>query len=161
MSTPADSGGDRTGTAGLGEPWSPGSSLSRWLPVLGWMALIFLLSAQPGLRVSDDANVDRPIRTLAHLASYAVLAALLVRALATRGGPTRVAAFGAWVVAVLYGVSDEIHQSFVPDRTGRPSDVLIDAIGAAIGVALAVILLSAIERRRRRAGSPAESARTG
>jgi VanZ family protein len=70
-------------------------------------------------------------------------------------------AFGAWVVAVLYGVSDEIHQSFVPDRTGRPSDVLIDAIGAAIGVALAVALLSAIERRRRRAGSPPESAGTG
>jgi VanZ family protein len=161
MSTSADGGGGPTGAAGPRVPWSPGSWASRWLPVLGWMALIFLLSAQPGLRVSDDASVDRPIRTLAHLTSYAVLAALLVRALLTGSRPTGMAAIGAWVVAVLYGVSDEIHQSFVPDRTGRPSDVLIDAIGAAIGVALAVILLSALERRRRKAGSPPESTRTG
>jgi VanZ family protein len=114
------------------------------------MAIIFLLSAQPGLRVSDDAAVDRPARTLAHIGTYAVLALLLVRALLVRRRPARIVAGAAWVVAVLFGVSDELHQAFVPDRTGRPSDVLVDAIGAAIGVAVAFAILPAIDRRRRR-----------
>ena len=127
----------------------------RWLPVIGWMALSFVLSAQPGLRVSDDAAVDRPARTLAHLGTYAVLAILLVRALLVGARPTRVVAAAAWVGAVLYGVTDEVHQAFVPDRTGRPSDVVIDAVGAAIGVAIALVLLPAIDRRRRTHASAA------
>jgi VanZ family protein len=123
---------------------------ARWLPVLAWMSLIFLLSAQPGLRVSEDASVDRPMRTLAHLGTYAILAALLFRALRRDTRSVAVTVAAAWTIAVLYGVSDEIHQSFVPDRTGRPSDVAIDAIGAAIGLAV-VIVASAVVRRRRRA----------
>jgi VanZ family protein len=118
------------------------------------MALIFILSAQAGLRVSDDASVDRPLRTLAHLATYAVLAALLVRALAAGRRSLAVAAIAAWLVAVLYGISDELHQAFVPDRTGRPADVLVDAVGAAIGVAGAVGVSILIERRRRAASPP-------
>ncbi len=39
----------------------------RWLPAVAWMALIFALSAQSGLRVSDDASVDGPIRHVVHI----------------------------------------------------------------------------------------------
>jgi VanZ family protein len=122
------------------------------------MALIFLLSAQPGLRVSEDASVDRPMRTLAHLGTYAVLAALLYRALRRETRSVAMTVVTAWAVAVLYGVSDEIHQSFVPDRTGRPSDVAIDAMGSAIGLAV-VIVGSALVRRRRTAPEEPASVR--
>jgi VanZ family protein len=120
------------------------------------MALIFVLSAQPGLRVTEDASVDRPLRTLAHLATYAVLAGLLVRALAAGRRPLGVAAVAAWLLAVLYGITDEMHQAFVPDRTGRPADVVVDAVGAAIGVAGAMAVSVLVERRRRAANPPAD-----
>ena len=48
----------------------------------------------------------------------------------------------AWFLAVVYATTDECHQLFVPDRAGRVTDVMIDALGAAIALgALAVVLL--------------------
>ena len=44
---------------------------------------------------------------------------------------------GAFVIAVLYGVSDEFHQSFVPGRTPDAADVLADAVGAALALTAA------------------------
>ena len=121
-----------------------------WLAVAAWMALIFLLSAQPGLRLSEDAAVDAPARALAHMAVYGILGALLLHALgASRAGrSTRRAAALAVGLAVLYGVSDEIHQSFVPDRSARATDLLLDAIGAVLGVALAAGLVWLRSRSR-------------
>jgi VanZ family protein len=115
------------------------STLLRWLPVLAWMALIFVLSSVSGLRVSEDAGVDRPFRVLGHLSTYAVLAALVLYALGGRRRPRAVHAAIAYAVTLAYGLSDEFHQSFVPNRTGRLDDVVTDAIGAAIGLALGYV----------------------
>ncbi len=108
----------------------------RWLPVLLWAGLIFLLSAQPGLRVSADAGVDRPIREFAHICTYAVLTFLLGWALAGHRSPSRRALLSAAVLAFLYGISDEWHQTYVPIRAGRPQDLVWDGIGIIIGCAL-------------------------
>jgi VanZ family protein len=120
---------------------------SRWGPAVAWMALIFILSAQPGLRISNDASVDTPIRHVAHVVAFGVLAVLFLRAF----GVTRDAWFArgallAVVLTVLYGITDEIHQSTVPSRHGQAIDVAWDGIGALAGVALAWLLV----RRRRR-----------
>ncbi len=115
------------------------------------MGLVFVLSAQSGLRVSEDPEVDRPLRMLAHAVTYAILAGLILFALSGAGRVTLAGVVAAFVIAVLYGVSDEFHQSFVPDRTGQVSDVAIDAFGAAVGVVLAAIIL----RRGLPAGSSA------
>lgn len=114
----------------------------RWLPALAWMAAIFMLSSQSGLRVSEDDAVDRPLRTLAHVVAYAALAGLLLAAISGGRRPTIRDALLAIAIATLYGISDEIHQAFVPDRSGRLQDVLIDAAGAVIGAAAALLLLS-------------------
>jgi VanZ family protein len=100
------------------------------------MALLFLLSAQPGLRVSDDASVDRPLRQVAHIVSYGVLAVLLARALAGGWAATPRPAALAVVLAIFYGVTDELHQATVPSRTGQLADVVWDGVGALIGVAV-------------------------
>ena len=71
---------------------------------------------------------DLVLRKLAHMAEYAVLAALLWRALGSY--------LGAFVVAVVYAGTDELHQHFVSGRHAAVRDVGIDAAGAAIGLAV-------------------------
>jgi VanZ family protein len=107
------------------------------------MALIFVLSAQPGLRISSDAGVDGPVRHLVHVAMYAILAILLVHAMDAVSWPT--VAVVAVAIATLYGVTDELHQSLVPERSGNALDVGFDAVGAVLGVAVA----RWVPRRRR------------
>ncbi len=116
--------------------------LLYWLPALAWMALIFVLSSQSGLRVSEDAAVDKPFRITGHLLAFAGLAALLLFALSRGGRPRWHHVVIALGITVLYGVSDEWHQSFVPDRTGRVDDLVVDTIGATIGLAIAWVVLT-------------------
>jgi VanZ family protein len=127
-------------------------TLARWLPALTWMAVIFLLSSQSGLRVTEDAAVDRPIRTVAHLSSYALLAGLVLFALGGLGRPSLRNVVLAMAVTALYAVSDELHQALVPDRTGRAADVFVDVIGAAAGLLVAAVVLASRDRTSRSAG---------
>lgn len=128
-----------------------------WVPAAGVMAVIFILSSQSGLAVSEDPAVEKPIRATGHLLAYGLLAALLLAALSWGRRPRLRDAALAFAIAVAYGVTDELHQSFVPTRNGRIDDVVIDAIGAAAGVALAWLPLSLLARSRwaatRRGGS--------
>jgi VanZ family protein len=129
--------------------------LRRWLPVLAWAALIFtfstnsfagertagfivpLLSALfPDAGPRDLQAMHYALRKLGHFSEYFVLSLLLYRALrgAERWSPR--AAGLALVLAVAYAASDEVHQLFVPGRTGSASDTLIDASGAAAAQAI-------------------------
>jgi VanZ family protein len=112
--------------------------------------MIFLASNQQGLAVTDDPGVDRPLRQLAHIGVYAVLTILLTWALTgPRIPPLRVAVTGG-LLALLYGVTDEWHQAFVPTRMGRPEDLVWDGLGAVVAVGLIVAGGSAVTRRRAR-----------
>jgi hypothetical protein len=117
--------------------------VSRYAPPLAVMALIFALSATPDLS-SGLGLWDLVLRKLAHITIYAVLWLALARATDWRRP------LATTVVALLYAVSDEIHQSFVEGRHGTPVDVGIDAVGLAI--AAAAWALAA--RRRGRPGPP-------
>lgn len=122
--------------------------LWRWVPAGLWMALIFALSAQAGLRVSDDPSVDGPFRHVVHIVVYAVLAVLLVHAIQAPGKGQLL-----WLAALLataYGVTDEIHQAFVPLRNGNLFDVLLDGVGALIGIGIVHWGPRVVDRRRRR-----------
>ena len=105
-----------------------------WLAALAWMGLIFYLSAQPDLPHAPKPWLDMVVKKAGHAVLYGVLAWLYLGALRGEGPPadrTRLLAFG---LAVLYAVTDEVHQSFVPGRTPSPWDVLIDGAGAALAV---------------------------
>jgi VanZ family protein len=101
--------------------------LYLWLPVVLWAGLIFALSAVPSLD-TGLGTWDLVLRKLAHAAEYAVLGALLQRAV--RQEPLAVLAGSA------YAVTDEVHQSFVSGRQGSPLDWLVDTIGVVAGVLL-------------------------
>ena len=118
----------------------------RWVAVVAWAAMIFLASNQPGLAVSDDPGVDLPVRHVAHIVVYAGLTLLITWALAGGRYPSTRTAIAAALAALAYGVTDEWHQTMVPTRSGRPEDLLWDAIGAAVAVTLIVVIRTAIER---------------
>ena len=114
-----------------------------WGPAWATMVLIFVLSSISGLG-PIPGGVDDGV---AHALQYAVLAALLLRGLAGalwRGVKVRAAAL-AVLLATLYGVTDEAHQWFVPGRTAEVTDLVADALGAA--VAAGVICGWSIVRR--------------
>lgn len=109
------------------------------------MAGIYALSSvshTPDLPAGADKNL--------HALLYAGLAAVMTRALAggRLAGVTAKVATTAVVVSALYGVSDEIHQSFVPLRQSDSMDVVADTVGAAIaaGVLFAVARVRAAGR---------------
>jgi VanZ family protein len=104
-----------------------GSFVRTWLPVLVWAAVIFAFSAVPDLG-TGLGTWDLVLRKLAHTTEYAILGALLVRATGRTGI--------AFALGVLYAITDEFHQVFVPGRHGAPVDVVIDAVGVAVGIAL-------------------------
>src|SRR5262245_7919181 len=97
-----------------------GGFISAWLPVLAYVALIFILSSQPGLKPPFRwSNGDK----LAHTLEYGGLGFLLVRALRT--GPTGMGpvagGLAALAIGMAIGASDETYQRLVP---GRESSVL-------------------------------------
>ena len=104
--------------------------LSLWLPVVVYMAAIFYLSSLPEpvlpANISDKS---------AHSFGYTGLAIVVSRAVAG-GLPRRVTARIAITVlamTMVYSISDELHQMFVPGRVADIYDVQADAIGATIG----------------------------
>jgi VanZ family protein len=85
------------------------------------------------------------LRKVAHVSEYAVLAWLAQRLFlaldmaATASRRMIRSALLAWPFCVVYAISDEWHQTFVPTRVGTPWDVLIDSAGAALGLAVAAV----------------------
>jgi VanZ family protein len=96
------------------------------------MGVIFIFSAQPDqvLNFGQTTLVSK----LAHVAEYGILGGLIQWA---RGAQAR-HAWRPWLAATVYAATDEFHQLFVPGRTARVTDVMIDAAGAAAGIAIAL-----------------------
>ena len=124
--------------------------LQVWLPAITVMVVIFVLSSQSGLRVSEDADVDRPFRVTGHLLAFGTLAACLLFGRASSRRPRPRDAVIALGITIAFALSDEWHQSFVPDRTGRLDDVVTDTIGALVGLTVAWVALTAAAVRRQR-----------
>lgn len=141
--------------------------------VVVWMLVIFCFSAQPGEESADlsgsishlfmqiwnwifrlgwdDVQIlemtaiwDFPIRKLAHMTEFGILAVLLFLAIKyyAQINTMKKRYVCAWVAAVIYAASDEFHQLFVPDRSGNLFDVGVDTCG----ITIALILLYFLRR---------------
>ncbi len=111
------------------------------LPLLACMALITALSSRPSLPgPGERGSLLRDVFNYgSHAFIYGVLAILAWRVLVFRAPrlPAWLRAhprLSATLFALLFGISDEIHQSFVPGRTASPWDILADVLGAAIAM---------------------------
>lgn len=137
----------------------------RWFLPLGWMGCIFYLSHQPGSESSElssnivivilsvvgniipfDIDVSifhTMIRKSAHFFAYFILGMLFYWALERM----KVRWLYALLFSFLYAVSDEIHQLFIPGRSGEFRDVFIDSCGALVGI-VCILCLSRPFRKK-------------
>ena len=111
-----------------------------------WAALIFYLSHQPGTLVPALFPMQDKVM---HMVAYAILGFLgMGSARTTTHGYRPVQAWRVCLLAGLYGVSDEIHQYFIPGRMSDVLDVMADFAGGMLGVWLMYFLVKRISRHR-------------
>ena len=144
--------------------------------VIIWMSVIFSFSAKeaeesteesvnfgrivcsifvPGYdNLTDDEqhelakNIEYPIRKCAHAAEYTLLGLLLAGALYVSAKSKMWNILLPFCAGVLYSVTDELHQFFVPGRSCRFTDVLIDSFGVVVGVCIYFVFTKLKENRR-------------
>jgi len=98
--------------------------------------ILDLLGIKHGWRFLD--SLDFLVRKTAHVVIYSILALLWYRCLIRAAGMGRTKAIiVSLAISVVWAASDEVHQYFVPDRTAKVSDVMLDSAAAA--AALVVI----------------------
>ncbi len=133
-----------------------------------WMTLIFVMSHRPADESSQDSynvgrfvcsifvpdfddmteeqqmdyakGIDHPVRKIAHFMEYFILGALLVGAIVMTA--TKKGFIISWLMAMLYAISDEVHQIFIPGRNGNITDVMIDSSGALLAVICLYFIIS-------------------
>ena len=134
----------------------------NWTPAVALMSTIFLLSSKPDF--GGPAWVSALIRDLlgegsllqrvewllpyadayapwvAHFVEYGALAAAFYWAVRRQWPSIRRTALSAFGATMVYAISDELHQAFVPGRHPDPRDILTDAAGAALALLLALAL---------------------
>jgi VanZ family protein len=107
-----------------------------WMPVAFYAGAIFYLSSQPHPEEQLPSFLFKEVSDkVLHAVEYAILAGLCYRAFrwSLNGQVAARALILAIVTASLYGVTDEVHQIFVPFRESSWLDWLADTIGAVIG----------------------------
>ena len=130
----------------------------RWTMLVLWMCFIFYMSSRSGSESQEQSDLVLSIlnflglqlnesikniasfivRKTAHVTEYMILYILIFRVV-TLYSNTKKSKLIALLCMVLYASTDEIHQLFVPGRSGMVRDVFIDSIGGIIGIGITFI----------------------
>ncbi|MCI8496018.1 MAG: VanZ family protein [Lachnospiraceae bacterium] len=135
-----------------------------------WMVVIFAFSAQPAVQSAQTSrstayqiaewqnnllgrdktkqellgqaeSMQLVVRKGAHMGEFAVLAILFFLHLSCYPISRKHRALLAWGLTAAYAASDELHQLFVPGRSGRFTDVCIDSLGGMAGIVFCLCVL--------------------
>ena len=106
----------------------------RVIPVISVMGIIFYLSSQPGdtIDLPDITDIDKLLHSLVY-GVLALTAAFGVPKQYLKKHPVRTAVLVV-LFCLLYGISDEFHQSFVPNRTPSLLDLAADTLGSVVAM---------------------------
>ncbi|HZK25100.1 MAG TPA: VanZ family protein [Oscillospiraceae bacterium] len=142
-------------------------TILSWALVVLWMCVIFASSSQPALvsaelstgltavlvrTVAKVLQLETPevepylsmfnhlLRKAGHFTVYLILATLVVNALRQSGVTGRRLYLMAFTCCLLYAITDEVHQLFVPGRGGQVRDVLLDSCGALVAILCAYVM---------------------
>ncbi|MFS0727727.1 VanZ family protein [Paenibacillus sp. 1P07SE] len=131
----------------------------RWLPALLWMGVIFGLSSRTGDQLGGMMPWFQKLLPWmqsfdwGHFAAYFILALLLAYGFGRHADNWRIKALVV-LLCILYGITDEYHQSFVDGRTPDAKDVRNDGIGALL--AMLTLSIPFIRRRWQRLTNSAD-----
>jgi hypothetical protein len=109
------------------------TAVLRWIPSLVMMLLIFFFSSRTASQIPYFGALDVLFKKSAHAIGYGMLGLSYYYAL-PKSLSIRYRWIMAWMMAILFAMSDEFHQSFVAGRTSSVSDVLIDSAGAGLAL---------------------------
>ena len=136
----------------------------KYILVAVWMLVIFHMSSEVAsdssarsdeiVRTIQSIGVSTPadlltflVRKAAHISAYFVLGILLFNLLKDYGLSVKKMIFACIAIAMLYACTDELHQMFVPGRSGEVRDVLIDTAGAAAGVGTYAVVVHKLYKK--------------
>ncbi|MGI6065849.1 MAG: VanZ family protein [Bacillota bacterium] len=103
-----------------------------WIPALCWAGVIFFLSGRTGSELNRMFSFLGNLNW-GHLAAFFILSIFVFYALRkTTSGKNIIVT--TILICFLYGISDELHQYFVPGRTPQLLDIVNDVLGASLGV---------------------------
>lgn len=142
-------------------------NLMSWTALILWLVLIFYLSAQlvnksNGLSKavteaileivapSSNFNINRInhlVRKNAHFFAYLILGILVINVFKRSGIKIFKGIMLSLVFCILYAISDELHQLFVPGRGAQVKDVVIDSSGAVVGIGVYVAAIKSKVRK--------------
>lgn len=138
----------------------PNGTHSTWFVVASWAAVaamagvIFWMSANTGEQINSGLGIVSAVKAalasaigalageevdvspIGHFAEYLLFGVVLANALRLHLGLRRTLVL-AILIASVYGVTDELHQYFVPMRSCDPTDWLVDTVAGAVGAAIA------------------------
>jgi len=111
-----------------------------WLPLILYCLFIYIQSDHPS---PEQIPIFPYVDKVLHATAYGIMGILFYRAYQTLRlkDNIKMLMFLSVISASLYGISDEIHQSFVPFRQAEVADVIADTIGAFSGVYLYQLLI--------------------
>ncbi|MFN7989541.1 MAG: VanZ family protein [Thermoanaerobaculia bacterium] len=123
-----------------------GRRLIPWAPVVLLLAFEFWSSSRPPVLGHGEGQLPLPDK-LAHLAFFGLVGFLAARAgRVAEGWSARRTLATVAVGALLWGISDEWHQSFTPGRDSEAADVVADVAGTLLGVAAFELLARSAAR---------------
>lgn len=108
------------------------TEIRRWLPAILIMAIIFAFSSTPSSDLPNFGSLDFLVKKTGHALGYAILSLCYLAAI--RRDKKARWFWIAFLLAVLYSITDEFHQGFVAGRRPSPMDVGIDSFGAALAL---------------------------
>lgn len=111
----------------------PRSWAEAYIPLFAWAAVIFFLSSQQTLPGVDISILDFLAKKIGHMTVYAILYILAAKTTFFHtGAQYKKYWYIPLIVCFLYAVTDEYHQSFVPNRSPSPRDIGFDMLGTSI-----------------------------
>ncbi len=136
-------------------------SIIFWLLTAAVMYIIFSFSSENGEQskeVSEGVlsiiieylgNIvsHNVLRKIAHFTEYAALGFCMSGAICFTFSKNKF--YIPLIPCVLYAVSDEIHQYFVPERACRVFDVFVDSCGSSVGILIFLLIVFLIRKHKK------------
>ena len=100
-------------------------------------------------REAITLRIEKVIRKIAHFSIYTAVGLLLMALLSTFEMKEKNRIIMSLIIGIIYACSDEIHQSFVPERSPMITDVMIDTMGVMLGILLIMLGKAIIKKYKK------------